>query len=130
MAGGKSFWFLTWASTTTRLNPQRRRALRDEARRQIGLSSDRFALILVGNDWQKKGVSVLVEALSKSRDHPVDLLLVSREDPAPRRATIRDAGLERRVHFLPPRPDVQFYYAAADAYVGLFFEDTFALPPQ
>ncbi len=111
-------------------NPQRRRALRDEARRQIGLSSDRFALILVGNDWHNKGVSVLVEALSKLRDHPVDLLLVSREDPAPRRATIRDAGLERRVHFLPPRPDVEFYYAAADAYVGPSLEDTFALPPQ
>jgi glycosyltransferase involved in cell wall biosynthesis len=111
-------------------NPQRRRALREEARRQIGLSSDRFALILVGNDWHNKGVTVLVEALSKLRDRPIDLMLVSREDPAPRLATIRDAGLEGRVHFLPPRRDVEFYYAAADAYVGPSLEDTFALPPQ
>ena len=35
-----------------------------------------------------------------------------------------------RVHFLPPRQDVEFYYAAADAYVGPSLEDTFALPPQ
>lgn len=111
-------------------NPQRRRALREEARRQIGLSSERFALILVGNDWHNKGAAVLVEALSKLRDRPIDLLLVSREDPAPRLATIRDAGLEGRVHFLPPRRDVEFYYAAADAYVGPSLEDTFALPPQ
>ena len=111
-------------------NPQRRRALREEARRQIGLSSDRFALILVGNDWHNKGVTVLVQALSKLRDRPIDLLLVSREDPAPHLATIRDAGLDGRVHFLPPRQDVEFYYAAADAYVGPSLEDTFALPPQ
>jgi UDP-glucose:(heptosyl)LPS alpha-1,3-glucosyltransferase len=33
------------------------------------------------------------------------------------------------VFFLPPRADVQFYYAAADAYVGPSIEDAFALPP-
>jgi glycosyltransferase involved in cell wall biosynthesis len=111
-------------------NPRRRRTLREEARRQIGLSPDRFALILVGNDWHNKGVPVVVQALSKLRDRPIDLLLVSREDPAPHLATIRDAGLDGRVHFLPPRQDVEFYYAAADAYVGPSLEDTFALPPQ
>lgn len=111
-------------------NPPRRRALREEARRQIGLSSDRFALILVGNDWHNKGAAVLVEALSKLRDRPIDLLLVSREDPAPHRATIHDAGLDGRVFFLTPRGDLEFYYAAADAYVGPSLEDTFALPPH
>ena len=111
-------------------NPARRHALREEARRQIGLSSGRFALILVGNDWHNKGAAVLVEALAQLRDRPIDLLLVSREDPSPHRATIHDAGLDGRVHFLPPRDDVEFYYAAADAYVGPSLEDTFALPPQ
>jgi glycosyltransferase involved in cell wall biosynthesis len=33
------------------------------------------------------------------------------------------------VRFLPLRPDVEFYYAAADAYVGPSLEDAFALPP-
>ena len=68
-------------------NPPRRRALREEARRQIGLTPDRFALLLVGNDWHNKGAGVLLEALSQLRDRPIDLLLVSREDPitAPRR---------------------------------------------
>jgi UDP-glucose:(heptosyl)LPS alpha-1,3-glucosyltransferase len=111
-------------------NPQRRRVLREEARRQIGLSSDRFALVLVGNDWHNKGVTVLVQALSQLRDRPIDLLLVSREDPALHLTMIREAGLDGRVHFLPPRPDVEVYYAAADAYLGPSLEDTFALPPQ
>ncbi|MGA9631371.1 MAG: glycosyltransferase family 4 protein, partial [Candidatus Acidiferrales bacterium] len=37
-------------------------------------------------------------------------------------------ALRERVHILPPRKDVEFYYAAADAYVGPSLEDTFALP--
>ena len=36
--------------------------------------------------------------------------------------------LRETVHILPPRKDVEFYYAAADAYVGPSLEDTFALP--
>ncbi len=31
--------------------------------------------------------------------------------------------------FLPARKDIEFYYAAADAYAGPSLEDTFALPP-
>jgi len=37
--------------------------------------------------------------------------------------------LEGRVLFLPQRPDVEWYYAAADAYIGPSLEDSFALPP-
>ena len=39
------------------------------------------------------------------------------------------SGLTHRVHFLPLRKDVEFYYAAADAYVGPSLEDAFAMPP-
>ena len=87
-------------------------------------------LLLVGNDLRKKGISVLLDAMSELRELPLDLLLVGREDPAPFRAYgSRKEALEDRVHFLPPRKDVEFYYAAADAYTGPSLEDTFALPP-
>ena len=111
-------------------NPPRRRALREEARRQLSISTDRFALILVGNDWHNKGVPVLLDAVSRLRNRAIDLLLVSREDPALHRAEIQNSGLDGRVFFLPPRDDIEFYYAAADAYVGPSVEDTFALPPH
>ena len=42
---------------------------------------------------------------------------------------IQRYDLVDRVRFLPSRPDVAFYYAAADAYVGPSLEDTFAQPP-
>lgn len=110
-------------------NPVRRAALRDAARQELGLAPDRFTLLLVGNDLRKKGISVLLDAMSQLRDLPLDLLVVGREDHTPFRRMVQERGLEGHVHFLPPRKDVEFYYAAADAYTGPSLEDTFALPP-
>jgi glycosyltransferase involved in cell wall biosynthesis len=110
-------------------NPGRRGALRETARRAIGLSDQRFALVLVGNDWRNKGVPVILEALVQLPGLPFELLLVSREDPAQVRAMATHMGLGGRVRFLSPRQDIEFYYAAADAYAGLSLEDNFALPP-
>lgn len=113
----------------TTYNPVRRTALRERARRELGLPEERFVLLLVGNDWYKKGIRVLFDALVNLRTLPIDLLVVGREDPAPFEAMVRERALEGRVQFLPPRKDVEFYYAAADVYTGPSLEDTFALPP-
>jgi len=110
-------------------NPDRRVSLRENARMQLGISTDRFVVLLIGNDWRNKGLPVLFEALVRLRELPIDLLVVGREDPSPFRAMVRERGLESRVHFFPPRNDVEFYYAAADAYAGPSLEDTFAQPP-
>jgi len=110
-------------------NPGRRAALRETARKEVGLSDQHFALVLVGNDWRNKGVPVVLEALVQLPGLPIELLLVSREDPAQVRAIATHMGLGGRVHFLSPRQDIEFYYAAADAYAGLSLEDNFALPP-
>ncbi|MGH9691753.1 MAG: glycosyltransferase family 4 protein, partial [Candidatus Acidiferrales bacterium] len=109
--------------------PARRDALREQARGELGLSEDRFALLLVGNDWRNKGVPVLLDAIMQLRELAVDLLVVSREDPAPVRGMARERGLGERVRILSPRKDVEFYYAAADTYAGPSLGDTFALPP-
>jgi glycosyltransferase involved in cell wall biosynthesis len=110
-------------------NPDRRMSLRENARKQLGISTDRFVVLLIGNDWRNKGLPVLFEALVGLRELPIDLLVVGREEPSPFRAMVRERGLESRVHFFPPRNDVEFYYAAADAYAGPSLEDTFAQPP-
>src|ERR1700678_1236450 len=110
-------------------NPGRCASLRTAARHQLGLSNDRFTLLLIGNDLRKKGISALLHAITQLRDLPVDLLVVGREDPTPFQTMVHDQALDSRVLFLPPRTDAEFYYAAADSYVGPSLEDTFALPP-
>jgi glycosyltransferase involved in cell wall biosynthesis len=110
-------------------NPAICQRLREGARSELGLSETQFTLVLVGNDWRNKGVPVLLDALARARDLPLNLIIVSREDPSSCRTLIGERGLEGRVKFVPPRSDIEFYYAAADAYVGPSLEDTFAQPP-
>jgi len=112
----------------TVFNPSTRTRLREDARTSLRVDDTRFALLLVGNDLRNKGLPALIEAINELRDLPIDLLVVGQDDPGPFVPTIREKSLERRVRFLPPRKDVEFYYAAADAYVGPSLEDTFALP--
>ena len=110
-------------------NPGRRADLRPAARKDSQISEDRFVLLVIGNDWRNKGVVVILEAMARLSHLPIDLLLVGREDAADYQALVHQHRLDERVRFLPPRGDVEFYYAAADAYVGPSLEDTFAQPP-
>jgi glycosyltransferase involved in cell wall biosynthesis len=112
-----------------RFSPERCATLRALARHEIGLEENAFAIVLVGNDWRNKGVPTILEALALLESPDIHLLIVSREDAAPARAMAHGLGLQQAVHFLPPREDVEFYYAAADAYAGPSLEDTFAIPP-
>lgn len=110
-------------------DPDRRATLRGDARKQLELPGDRVLVLMVGNDWRQKGIRVLLDAMTKLRDLPVDLLLVGEEDPQPFRPMVNERNLNGRVRFLPPRKDVEFYYAVADMYAGPSLEDTGPLPP-
>jgi len=110
-------------------NPQRRVLLRERARRELGYRPCRFVLLLIGNHWANKGLPVLIESLALLPELPFDLLVVGRENPESYRVVLESRRLNGRIQFKPPRADVEFYYAAADAYAGISLEDTFALPP-
>ena len=113
----------------TIFNPGRRLSIRKSARRELDFSDGTFVLLLVGNDWRNKGVPILLEALEQLRELPVSLMVVSHEDPSACLKMVREKRLEDRVQFMPPRKDIEFYYAAADAYVGPSLQDTYAIPP-
>lgn len=110
-------------------NRQRCVSLRECSRKELKLADDRFVLLLIGNDWHTKGIRALLDAMSLLQDRPIDLLVVGRDAPTPFRAMALDRALGERVRFLPSRKDVEFYYAAADVYVGPSLEDAYAQPP-
>ncbi len=112
-----------------RFNLAVRQLLRESARQALGLGQDDFSLLLVGNDWRNKGLPCLLEALGKLRKTQIRLLVVGTDAWESYRETITQLRLEGRVTFLPVRSDVEFYYAAADLYVGPSLEDAFSLPP-
>ena len=111
-----------------RFDPLRRAALRENARQQLFLSAENFAVLLIGNDWKSKGLPCLLNAVGHLGDPNLAILVVGHDNPAPFQDAIREHGLTDRVHFLPSRPDVEFYYAAADAYASPTLEDSFGLP--
>jgi glycosyltransferase involved in cell wall biosynthesis len=110
-------------------NPELRRRNRAAARAKLAIGEDTFALVVVGNDWKKKGLVNLIEALAQLKDLPLVLVVAGKDDAAPYQNRLRELGLDGKVKFCPPRADVQWYYAAADVYVGPSLEDTFAQPP-
>ncbi len=110
-------------------NTRKRAELRRIAREKLELSQNQFALLLVGNDWCNKGVPALLEALVQLRELPIRLFVVSREDSSACWELVKEKCLEDRVHFLAARNDIEFYYAAADAYAGPSLQDAYAMPP-
>jgi UDP-glucose:(heptosyl)LPS alpha-1,3-glucosyltransferase len=106
-----------------------RSALRETARKELQLPPGRFTLILVGNDWRNKGLQALLSALAELRELEIGLLVVTSEDPSSVRQLIGEKNLSDRVVILPPRKDIEFYYAAADAYAGPSLQDSYGIPP-
>ncbi len=105
---------------------------RSTIRQALGHSEKDFILLLIGNDWRKKGLPAVIEALGRLRQAGLDriwLWVVGHDQQAPFESWMHHWGVAHRIRFLPPRPDIEVYYAGADLYVGPSLEDAFALPP-
>jgi glycosyltransferase involved in cell wall biosynthesis len=111
-----------------RFNPEKRLARRPELRSEFHIAENEFVLLLIGNDWKKKGLDSTLRALGALRDLPLRLIVAGKDDVGLYRTAIQRLGLEDKVHFAEPSPDVLKFYALADLYVGPSLEDGFNLP--
>jgi len=103
-------------------------AIRDAARAQHHYSPQDIVLLLVGNDWNNKGLRTLLASLATLSELPLRLLVVGQDDQTAFRAQVAMAGLRERIQFSPPAADVRPFYAAADFLVAPSLEDSFNLP--
>lgn len=110
-------------------SPRSRLRLRGSARRAFSIPDDEFVVLLIGNDWRNKGLDCLLHAMARIADPRLRALIVGRDDRRSFLPLISRLHLDGRVQFCLPRPDVETYYAAADAYVGPSLDDAFAQPP-
>jgi glycosyltransferase involved in cell wall biosynthesis len=111
-----------------RFDPEKRLARRKEVRSAFQIPENDFVLLLIGNDWKKKGLDSALRALGALRDRPIRLVVAGRDDVGFYRAAIQRLGLTGKVVFAEPSPDVLQFYALADMYVGPSLEDGFNLP--
>ena len=111
-----------------RFSPEARRQRRSALRESGGFQDSEFVVLMVGNDWKKKGLDTLLKALSRLADCRLRLVVVGTDDVALYRPMLGKLGLQERVSFKQPSPDVVQFYSAADLYVGPSLEDGFNLP--
>lgn len=115
------------AVDTQIFNSEARLARRSVSRQSLKLDDSDFVVLLVGNDWKKKGLDQLLRALAIV-EIPIQLLVVGKDDPGLYRPALQELRLDDRVRFLGSTADVLSFYAAADAYVTPSLEDAFGLP--
>lgn len=95
------------------LAPARSAQVREAARRELGLTDGRPALLFLGSGFNRKGLAFLINALAKL---PEAVLLVAGKGKAgPYQAQARRLGIDQRVRFLGRRADVAELLAACDA---------------
>lgn len=105
--------------------------LRRAAREQLGVPVAGRYLLLVANDYEKKGLMPLLvvqSQLSKQEYPELRVLVVgNRNQQARFAAEASKLGIGDRVHFVGPLKDVSVAYRAADVLVHPTWEDTFAM---
>ena len=111
-----------------KFSPQARAGKRAAAREKFGFGDGELVLLLIGNDWKKKGLDCLLDAMAMEIDLPLRLLLVGQDDPSLYLSRIARLGLEGKVVISKPSEDVLSFYAAADIYTGPSIDDAFGLP--
>jgi UDP-glucose:(heptosyl)LPS alpha-1,3-glucosyltransferase len=97
------------------------------ARRVLGLPVSGRLLLFVANDYARKGLAVLLEALASL---PPDVGLMVAGNPVQQAQFSEQAraqGLAGRVHFLGTLADLAPAYDAADCLAHPTLEDTFAM---
>jgi UDP-glucose:(heptosyl)LPS alpha-1,3-glucosyltransferase len=102
-------------------------ALRAQVRADLGLPMDGFCILLVGNDFRKKGLPALLTALKQLPEKCFAAVVGNPEQIAFVKADVLRLGLTDRVFFLGAMALVQPAYQAADCLAHPTQEDTFAM---
>jgi glycosyltransferase involved in cell wall biosynthesis len=100
---------------------------RCDARAQLGLPLQGQCVLFVGNDYKKKGLLTLTNALVHLPAH-VYLVVVGNGGQVPFfEALVQEKKLGGRVHFLGAQREMDTVYVAADCLAHPTLEDTFAM---
>lgn len=100
---------------------------REESFARFDLDPDSFQLLFIGNGYKRKGLDVLLDALSMWKFKDFHLSVVGKDKYiASYRARIDRLGLKGRVRFFGPQPNVTPFYQLADTLAIPSFYDPFA----
>lgn len=94
----------------------RARSQRAEVRAEIGAADDARVVLVVANEWHRKGLGVLLDAVAQLDDPSIRIDLVGKHAPTDYLRKAAALGLGERMHWHGPSSDVARYFAAADVF--------------
>lgn len=93
----------------------------------LGLDLVCFQFLFIGNEYDRKGLCLLLQALSRLNDSNFELSVVGKERHPERYVAYAKAlGLEKKVHFFGQVTETKSLYSAADCLVIPSMYDPFA----
>lgn len=96
-------------------------------RRTYDIPVDDIVLLIVANEFGRKGLHMVIDALSLLGNVGLWLLVAGADDPAPYRDRAERLGVDRRVLFLGQQARMEQIYAAADIFVMPTYYEAFSL---
>ena len=98
-----------------RFHPGLRGGYREAARIEAGIPPGAFAVLFAGSGFARKGLATTIRALAQLTDSSARLLVLGRGDTAPYLRLAGELGVAERLVWLGTRPDIERWYAGADA---------------
>jgi len=90
---------------------------RQAIRREMNCGDEDFCLLLVGNEFDRKGLQTVIEAMRVMSDPKIKLAVIGGDDPSPFRARAAALGVEKQVTYLGEVDGAERYFGAGDALV-------------
>ncbi|MBF0516065.1 MAG: glycosyltransferase family 4 protein [Nitrospirae bacterium] len=109
----------------TRFNTGCRERLSAEFRREFHVKDDTAMLLFVGSGFERKGLGVLIEAMSQIRT-PAVLYVAGRGRTGKYEAACQRLGVRDRVVFTGPALNIERFYAASDVFILPTLYDPFS----
>lgn len=111
---------------TDRFNPAVKNAFRSRMRNQFGLGPGHRLILFMGNDFQRKGLALLLEAVASIKDAGIRVLVAGSDAAGPYRRLSGQAGIADKIFFVGHHPHPEALYGAADLFVLPTRYDAFA----
>ena len=97
-----------------RFHPDNRTRHRKRTRESLGIAEEAWTVLFVGSGFERKGLGPLLEGFAQLPDPGRRLIVAGKGDVASHRRLAARLGLDDRVVWTGPMPEVERLYAAAD----------------
>ena len=109
-----------------RFTPVNKEKWRRQVRNSLTLRPDAKLVLFVGSGFMRKGLQVLLEAVSLMKDNEIRVLVIGKGPVHKFKAKAERYGIEGRIIFLGPQKEIEKYYFAADLFVLPTIYDPFS----